>query len=939
VEVTLLVTDIEGSTRAWEADEDLMSALLERHDVIVREAIEGAGGTVFKHTGDGFASAFDDVKAAVSAAVLVQKAVSDILGDLKVRAAVYTGRAQRRDGDYFGSSHNRAARLLAAGVGGQILLAGESQDPPDLPPDVTLDDLGALQLRDVHDRMQVYRVSHPDLGTSRRTLRALDHLRTNMPSNPSTFLGREAETERIVERLADNRLVTLVGPGGVGKTALATFVGNQILHLHPDGVWFCELAAARDSESVPAVVAGDLGLVQDELGSEDLLISRLLHKRCVIILDNCEHLLAATANLAEKIVRHCPMTSVIATSRAPLGLVGEAVERIEPLPFGSVDSPAVLLFMERARAVRNGIEFGPKSMDAIVQICEHLDGLPLAIELAAARTRTMSPIEVNERLTNRFNLLVGGQRDATGRQQTLASAVDWSYDLCSAEEKALFNRLSVFAGGFTLAVAEEVCSGDGVARDSLFDRLDSLVDKSLVVARHGDDRTRYRLLEILRAYGAEKLAGDGMEAVYLERHATYFADFAERMCEQAKGPAEIEAADQFIAEYDNLDVASSRAVKRGDTDVAMRIAAHMFHLAYELQRMEVFARCERTLEMEGALKHPLASAVEGLAAMGRGQRRDWEGGVELANRAIQRGNWSHHESILPHYARTQVALWTGQILEAIEWTQAMVESARRGDSDWALARALGHAAWATCLHDPSSAYAYSDEAMECARRTRNPSTLALVHWYTAQVYLHDGRHAEALRATRRASALAEPTRNRVVKGVARQLEMSLQDALGDQRGRWESALDSIRMLSTVGDMTFFAGVTILQVVDGFAKVGRFDVVHQTLARLTPEEREIIATLGSELPEVVEVLESETTFVSPLSDAEFSRMLIEEIEAVVDEFANGAESSEAAFDRRKSDNPEAGNAGDQPVTAVQRRKGDRPSVQRAWGDSNAQPSDP
>ncbi len=888
VETTLLVTDIEGSTRAWEADAESMSALLERHDLVVQEAISEAGGSVFKHTGDGFASVFDEPAVAVQAAVNTQRIVSESFDGLKIRVAVYTGRVESRDGDYFGGSHNRAARLLAACVGGQILLSADEDCPPELPDDVEAEDMGGLHLRDVRGSMRVFRIRHPDLPADRRSLRALDYLRTNLPTNASSFVGRDGDVQQISTVLREHRLVTLIGTGGVGKTRLALFVGSQLLHKYPDGVWFCELAPANDPGSVAAVLAADLGLGQGENAPEDLLLERLLHKRCLIVLDNCEHLLSAVSALVDRISRNCPMTSIIATSRTPLGVHGERAVRVEPLTSGGNNSPAVKLFLDRAHAARNGAEFGSESMDSIESICTHLDGLPLAIELAAARTRSMSPAEIDDRLGERFRLLTGGRVGATGRQRTLESAVDWSYHLCDLQEQVLFDRLSVFAGGFTLEAVEEVCAGDGVGRESVFDLVNSLVDRSLVVVDTGSEKTRYHLLEILRAYGSARLRRAGLKDLYTQNHTDYYVSFSEQMLEWVQGPREIEASARLVSEYDNLATASARSILHEDLDSAMRIVATMFHLAYELQRLEVFSRCERTINMKGAWEHPKAAAVAGLAAMGRAQSRDWEGGIALANRGIMAAEGPKVDlSILPHYARTQIALWSGRLLEAHDWSAAMIVEARRSGSDWELARALGHGAWATSIHDPSQARPLAEEAMLAAARTRSPSTIALVYWYQAQVFLHEGDLQGALRITRESSAKSSPTANKVARGVARQLQVALHDGLGDQQARWESALESIRLLSSEGGMTFLAGVTILQVVGGFAQRGREDIVREALARLTAGERDLLRTLGAELPEVVAVLEKETNFISPLSDAEFAHMLVEEIEQVVEEYASGS----------------------------------------------------
>ena len=518
--VTFLFTDIQGSTSLWESDPDAVRPALARHDQIVRQAITQHSGYVFKTVGDAFCAAFPTAPEALQAAHMAQLALTDETWQtetaLRVRMALHMGNAEERDGDYFGPPLNRVARLMAAGHGGQTLLSAATQEltRDALPSSASLLDLGPHRLKDLGRPETVFQLLHPSLPAEFPPLSSLDNpsLPNNLPQQVTSFIGREAQVAQVKALLTKTRLLTLTGAGGSGKSRLSLQVAADPLDGEGDGVWLVELAGLSDPALVPQAVTGVLG-VQEAAGKtvQQALVDWLKPKRLLLILDNCEHLVAACATLAADLLRNCPNIHILASSREPLAVAGEQTYRVPSLSLpdpkqaqtveGLSQYEAVRLFIERAQAVQPSFSVTDASASAVAQVCFHLDGIPLAIELAAARVRSLSAEEINARLDNRFRLLTGGLRVALPRQQTLRALIDWSYDLLTETEKSLLRRLSVFAGGWTLEAAEVVCAGEPVEDFEVLDLLTALVDKSLVVAEPAGDGTRYRLLETIRQYG------------------------------------------------------------------------------------------------------------------------------------------------------------------------------------------------------------------------------------------------------------------------------------------------------------------------------------------------------------------------------------------------------------------------------------------------------
>ena len=595
--VTFLFTDIQGSTRLWEQFPDAMRPALARHDFLVAEAIADHGGYVFKTVGDAFCAAFPDAAQALQAALAAQMALDaapwETAAPLRVRMALHTGSAEERGGDYFGPPLNRVARLMATGHGGQTLLSGATQAivQDALPSGTSLVDLGRHRLKDLGQPEHVHQVSHPALAADFPPLRSLGNpsLPNNLPQQPTSFIGREKESAEIKRRLSGTRLLTLTGAGGSGKTRLSLQVAADLLDGEGDGVWLVELAALFDPALVPQAVA-DVLEVPEQAGRPvmETLTSWLKPKRLLLLLDNCEHLVSACAEFAAELLQSCPGVHILSTSREPLGVPGEQVYRVPTLsapdpkqahtaasllPFESVR-----LFTERAKTVQPSFGVTDENAAAVSAICARLDGIPLALELAAARVRSLPVEQINLRLDQRFRLLTGGSRTALPRQQTLRALVDWSYDLLTESEKTVLCRLSVFAGGWTLEAAEAVCSGENIEAWEVPDLLTSLVSKSLAVHEDSEDGTdRYRLLETVRQYAGDLLTETGKAEDVQARAASWFLKFAEEVKPKLSGPEQGLWLSRLETEHDNLRASLSRfEVANAPAEAGLQLAGQLW---------------------------------------------------------------------------------------------------------------------------------------------------------------------------------------------------------------------------------------------------------------------------------------------------------------------------------------------------------------------------
>jgi predicted ATPase len=596
--VTFLFTDVEGSTRRWEADAEGMRVALAAHDEVLRRAIEAHGGWLFKHTGDGVCAAFASPTSAVDAAVAAQRELG-----LPVRMGLATGEAELRDGDYFGTVLNRAARVMAAGHGGQVLLA---ESTAGLLSGVDLVDLGPRRLRDLPTAVGLFQVRAAGLRTDFPSLRALDAGPGNLRPAVTSFIGRESEVAELQAAVKAHRLMTLTGVGGVGKTRLALEVAARLADEFPDGVWFFELAAVADPAAVPDAVAAVLGIIQQPGKSVANSVTAALEGRVrLLVFDNCEHVVDSVADLVEAILAASATVTILATSREGVGVGEEQLWRVPSLDVDSgTESAAVNLFLDRAQSVVSDFSLAqPGEADAVVEICRRLDGIPLAIELAASRMASMTASDVRDRLDHRFRLLVGSRR-GLARHQTLRHAVAWSYDLLDDAEKALLDRCSVFASGFDLESACAVAGFDDPDDYAILDLLDALVRKSLLLADRSSGHARFSMLETIRQFAEEQLVAGGEASEIRAAHSRYFAGREADIMALWDSPRQREAYDWFIVELANLRTAFRWAADHGDLDVAAPIATYAAWVGFQTENYEPIAWAEELIGPARAVDHP-----------------------------------------------------------------------------------------------------------------------------------------------------------------------------------------------------------------------------------------------------------------------------------------------------------------------------------------------
>lgn len=597
--VTFLFTDIEGSTQRWESKREAMQNAVQRHDELLRSAIEAHNGYIFKTVGDAFCAAFDTVSDAIAAAVAAQTALVEqdfnAVDGLRARMALHTGNAHEREGDYFGPAVNRVARLLSVGHGGQVLLSGVAAElgKADLPNRSSLRDLGSHRLKDLSNPEHVFQLVSPGLTLDFPTLKSLEAVPNNLPLQLTSFRGRENDLTEIATLLKESRLLTLFGTGGVGKTRLALQAAAELLERHPDGVWYVELAPISDPDLIPSVISSILNVPEVQGRSlTESIVSMLHRKQALLILDNCEHVIDRIATLVSAILHGCSDVHVMTTSRQALSIAGETVVQVSSLSVPAAGTPidaenamqfgGIALFVDRASAMNRSFHLTNDTAPIVADICRRLDGIALAIELAAARVKVLSIPQLAERLSERFRLLISGNRTALKRQQTMRTLIDWSYDQLTENEKLLFGRIAIFAGSFTLDAAGEVCSDQRIDVLDILDLLTSLVDKSLLVAETSLEIGRFRLLESTREYALEKLRSGEDEARLAAAHAAYYRSLA-LQADASWGTTERESwLARFKPELDNFRTAMEWSFTRGhDTSIGAGIAAYLSLLWYD----------------------------------------------------------------------------------------------------------------------------------------------------------------------------------------------------------------------------------------------------------------------------------------------------------------------------------------------------------------------
>jgi predicted ATPase/class 3 adenylate cyclase len=811
--VTFLFTDIEGSTRLWEEEPERMKPALARHDTISRTAVESHRGVVVKMTGDGVHAAFDDALDALAATVTLQQALADPAAtngvQLQVRCGLHAGVVERRDNDYFGSPVNRAARITSVAHGGQVLVSQAVVDrvQQSLPTGVSLRDLGRVRLKDLSAAEHVYQVLHPRLRQDFPALRSLEAVPNNLPQQVTTFVGREHDLEEVRLALGKGRLLTLSGIGGLGKTRLSLQIAAEVVNDYPDGVWFVEFAPITDERLVPQAVASVVA-VKEEAGRTvvEALMKHVRDRKLLLVLDNCEHLVQACAELARQLLQAGAQVKILVSSREHFNIAGERIYTVPPLtvptPEGAVSVEAILryeavrLFVERAMAVQPAFTLSEQNAPAVAEICRRLDGIPLALELAAARVRALSVVDIAARVNDRFQLLTAGDRTAAPRQQTLRALIDWSYDLLTERERILFRRLAVFAGGWTLDAAELVCAGGGVNRDDVLDLLTDLVDKSLVMVE--PEGGWYRFLETVRQFAQERLQGADEGDNVRTQHLDFYVALAEKAKPNLVGPRQGEWLARLDLERENLLSAhrwADRALGGGEKGLRLANAAKMYWFNRGVLGLGHRVTVE-ALAREGASAR---SEPRSLGLFGAGQlccvmgRYAEAAGYLQESLSISRERGDKRRIAAALQPLALVALGRGDADAAREYLEEGVSLAQGMGDKRDLASAVNNLAQVLRLKgELDRAEALYEQAVALARELDDPESVALGLLNLAMVAIGRGAGDRAHKMLLDALRIAEETGSRrVVQSV-----LDVSSGLASLAGEWENSAHFYGMADT-----------------------------------------------------------------------------------------------------------------------------------------------
>ena len=828
--VTFLFTDIEGSTKLWQQFPNTMPGALARHHAILREAIEAHKGYVFQIIGDAFCAAFSTGQDGLEAALAAQRALHaaswDETGEIRVRMALHTGMADVRAGEHTSGEYvsgltlSRAARLLSAGHGGQILLSLSTAElvRDTLHPETILRDLDAHRLKDLIRPEHIYQVVVPDLGSEFLPLKSLDAYPNNLPIQLTSFIGREHEMRRVKEILNGTRLFTLTGEGGCGKTRLVLQAAADLIDEFPDGVWFVELAPLNDPDLISQTVSSVLGL--REAGGQSLmalLSDNLRTKTTLLILDNCEHLIEACAKFADTILHATSKVKLLATSREALGIAGETAYRVPSLSLpphdftsfqdiGSLTQyEAVRLFIDRVLAVQPDFSVTNMNANALVQICHRLDGIPLALELAAARVKSLSAEQIAARLDDRFRLLTGGSRTAVPRQQTLRAAIDWSYDLLTEEERVIMLRLSVFAGGWTLDAAQAVCSCDPVCADDVLDLLAHLVDRSLIVFEQRGSETRYRMLETIRQYSQDKFFESGEAERIRNQHLDFFLKLTEEALPELESTQQMMWLNRLETEHENLRVALDWSQQsEGGIEAGLRLTEALGefwsirgHLTEGRERVAAVLAHAQGLNQTAAFGKVLLCAAD-LAY----RQSDYPAAQSYGEESLltfqelgDKLNISTTKSLLGWVSEEK-----GDYATAIQLQEEALALYRELKNDTNIAGALSNLAWAVLRPgDYALARAYLEEALAIQRRIGDKGGMGFVLSGLGEIALREGKLEQASKLIEESLVLRHELGHKW--GIGASLGTWAWIAL--RQGDWESAFvrlkESMQVRQEIGD--------------------------------------------------------------------------------------------------------------------------------------------
>ncbi len=787
--VTLLLADVEGSTQLWETRPEEMSAAVGQLDRTLTDLVSDHDGVrpVEQGEGDSFVVAFARASDAAACALALQRAP---LAPIRLRIGVHTGEVRLRDeGNYIGPTINRTARLRELAHGGQTVLSGITNDLlADLLPDgAWLNDLGTHRLRDLPRPERVVQLCHPDLHNEFPPLRAREAVGVQrLPAQLTSFVGRADDMAQVRGLLDVNRLITLTGAGGVGKTRLASQIADAVVGEYPGGVWYVDLAPITDLALVAITAARALGLPdQPGRSTVDTIVRFIADRRTLVVLDNCEHLLDACAALIVALLDACPAVAVLATSREPLAVAGEQTWRVPPL---ALDDEAIELFTDRARKARADFTITPADAAEVTEICQRLDGIPLAIELAAARVRALSLTEIIAGLHDRFRLLTGGSRTAVRRQQTLRASVDWSHGLLSEPERVLFRRLSVFLGGFDLDAAQAVTTGDEVAHFEVFDLLTLLVDKSLLVTENSSGPTRYRFLETVRQYALEKLGDSGEADASRARHRDHFMALSAELDAPSIAGHE-RRLNQAELEIDNLRAAFAWSRENSDVEHALRLASSLQPLWRARHRLqEGLTWFDTALADHDAHPTDCNPALYARALADKAKMDAFAGITERLDQAqkalaIARDLDDPMLLVRTLGACGAVAAYSADV--AGPYLAEAIPLARAARDQWGLCEILGWQAYAaiTGEGDPNATLTVGVEARDLADSIGDAWLSRSCRWFLAFAHLHQGDLDAAVAVSSGVISESEAVHD-MLSGCCAQLCMA--HALG-QRGDTEAA--------------------------------------------------------------------------------------------------------------------------------------------------------